>query len=50
MHQMLQCLEDTNMNWTNFIIKTQGLDQTVAQSAAETIMMKLPAWSSYFAK
>jgi len=31
---------------TNFIIKTQGLDEKAANSAAKSMMAKLPAWET----
>ncbi|NLI91483.1 MAG: AraC family transcriptional regulator [Peptococcaceae bacterium] len=33
---------------TNFIIKTQGLDEEAARKTALEMMAKLPAWKSYF--
>ncbi len=44
----MQSFEEKKSGMTQFIIKTQGLDHTVAQSAAEAMMKKLPAWKSYF--
>jgi hypothetical protein len=32
-----------------FVVRTQGLDKTVAAKAVESMMMKLPAWAGYFA-
>jgi hypothetical protein len=31
---------------TNFIVKTQGLDEKAANSAAKSMMSKLPAWQA----
>jgi len=35
---------------TGFIIKTQGLAREAAESAAVSMMKKLPAWQSNFAE
>ena len=34
---------------TNFIVKTQGLAHEAAESAALSMMKKLPAWENHFA-
>lgn len=33
---------------TDFIIKTQGLNNKAAKAAAKEMMSKLPAWKSFF--
>lgn len=42
----LQSYEEKVSSLTNFIIKTQGLEQEAACSAAKSMMEKLPAWES----
>lgn len=42
----LQSYEERAAGMAAFIVKTQGLDQGAALSAARSIMAKLPAWSS----
>ena len=44
----MQSFEEKKEGFTNFIIKTQGLDKSVAQNAAEALMRKLPAWRGCF--
>ena len=44
----MQSFEEKKENLTMFIIKTQGLSGEVAESAALSMMRKLPAWESYF--
>lgn len=44
----MQSFEEKKAGLTDFIIKTQGLDRTVAGNAAEAMMRKLPAWQGYF--
>lgn len=41
----MQSYEEKLRSLTEFIIKTQGLDQQVALSTAKAMMAKLPAWS-----
>jgi len=45
----MQSFEEKKENLTMFIIKTQGLSKEVAESAALSMMKKLPAWESRFA-
>ncbi|MFT3952714.1 MAG: zinc ribbon domain-containing protein [Oscillospiraceae bacterium] len=40
----MQSLEEKKASMTAFIIRTQGLDETVAENAAVAMMKKLPAW------
>jgi len=44
----MQSFEEKKENLTMFIVKTQGLSGEVAESAALSMMRKLPAWESYF--
>ena len=44
----MQSFEEKFENMTGFIIKTQGLDKSVAQSTAKSMMKKLPAWREFF--
>jgi hypothetical protein len=44
----MQSFEEKQEGLTVFIIKTQRLDRTVAASAAEAMMKKLPAWQGHF--
>ena len=46
----MQSYEEKKENMTDFIIKTQGLAREVAENAALSMMKKLPAWESHFAK
>lgn len=45
----MQSFEEKKVSMTNFIIKTQGLAREPAESAALSMMKKLPAWKSNFA-
>lgn len=40
----MQSYQEKLESMTDFIIKTQGIDRAIAKSAAESMMMKLPAW------
>jgi len=42
--------EEAKASMTGFIIKTQGLAYEAAESAALSMMKKLPAWESNFAE
>lgn len=42
----MQSYEEKLHSLTNFIIKTQGLEATLANSAAKSMMAKLPAWKT----
>jgi len=44
----MHSFEEKKESMTNFIIKTQGLDRNVAESAALSMMMNLPAWKGFF--
>ena len=45
----MHSFEQKKESITNFIIKTQGLAHEAAESAALSMMKKLPAWESNFA-
>jgi len=40
----MQSYDEKLNSLTNFIVKTQGLDEKAANSAAKSMMAKLPAW------
>ena len=40
----MQSYEEKLQSMTGFIVKTQGLDENVARSAAKGMLAKLPAW------
>lgn len=40
----MQYYDEKLEGMTNFIVKTQGLDKTVARDTAKRMMAKLPAW------
>ncbi|MDP4181256.1 MAG: zinc ribbon domain-containing protein [Bacillota bacterium] len=40
----MQSYEEKLEGMTDFIIRTQGLDEEAARNAAKGMMMKLPAW------
>ncbi|MBU3218261.1 zinc ribbon domain-containing protein (plasmid) [Clostridium estertheticum] len=42
----MQSYDEKLNSLTNFIVKTQGLDTKAANSAAESMMAKLPAWQT----
>ena len=42
----MQSYDEKLNSLTNFIIKTQGLDERAANSAAKLMMSKLPAWKT----
>lgn len=44
----MQSFEEKKISLVNFIIKTQGFDESVAIKTAENMMKKLPAWLGYF--
>ena len=44
----MQSFDEKKENLTNFIIKTQGLAREAAESAALSMMKKLPAWKNKF--
>jgi ABC-type sugar transport system substrate-binding protein len=44
----MQSFEEKRSGLTDFIIRTQGFDQTAALEAAESMMKKLPAWADCF--
>ena len=46
----MQSFEEKKESMTNFVIKTQGLARESAESAALSMMKKLPAWKSHFAQ
>ena len=44
----MQSFEEKKESLTNFIIRTQGLAHEAAESAALSMMKKLPAWKNRF--
>lgn len=42
----MQSYDEKLNSSTNFIIKTQGLDEKAANVAAKSMMAKLPAWKT----
>ena len=42
----MQSYDEKLDGMTDFIVKTQGLDQQAARSAAKNMMSKLPAWKN----
>ena len=46
----MHSFEEKKASMTGFIVKTQGLDFDVAQSAALSMMKKLPAWAANFSE
>jgi hypothetical protein len=46
----MQSFEEKKLSLVNFTIKTQGLDETVAEKAVENMMRQLPAWKACFKK
>ena len=44
----MQSFEEKKQSMINFTIKTQGLDQSVAEKAVENMMRQLPAWKEHF--
>jgi hypothetical protein len=42
----MQSYEEKLVSLSNFIIKTQGLDEKAALVAAKEMMLKLPAWKT----
>ena len=44
----MQSFDEKKENLTMFIIKTQGLAREAAESAALSMMRKLPAWEDHF--
>lgn len=45
----MQSFEEKKQGMTDFIIKTQGVDEKAAVHMAEQSMKQLPAWKAYFA-
>ena len=45
----MQSFDEKRVSMTDFIIKTQGLAREAAESAALSMMKKLPVWESHFA-
>lgn len=41
----MQSYEEKLESLTGFIMKTQGLDESIAKNAAKGMMEKLPAWT-----
>ena len=46
----MQSFEEKKQSLINFNIRTQGLDEAVAEKAVEHMMGQLPAWKAYFQK
>jgi len=46
----MQSFEQKKENLADFIIKTQGFAREAAESAALSMMKKLPAWKDNFAE
>ncbi len=44
----MKSFEEQKESLAGFVVKTQGLDKTVAVKTAESMMRKLPAWAGYF--
>jgi hypothetical protein len=44
----MHTFEQKKTGMADFIIKTQGIDRAAAESAALSMMKKLPAWVSNF--
>lgn len=44
----MQTFEEKKTGLKNFIMKTQGFEETAAEKTAENMMRKLPAWQGYF--
>jgi len=44
----MQSFEEKKENLTQFIVRTQGFDESAAGKIAENMMRKLPAWKKYF--
>ena len=44
----MQSFEEKKQSLINFTIKTQGLDEAVAEKAVENMMRQLPAWKECF--
>ena len=44
----MQSFEEKKKSLTEFIVKTQGFDESAALKVAENMMRKLPAWKEYF--
>ncbi len=42
----MQSFDEKLSSLSSFIIKTQGLAESVAQKTAKSMMMKLPAWNN----
>ncbi|MBP2651378.1 MAG: putative zinc ribbon domain containing protein [Firmicutes bacterium] len=42
----MQSYSEKLISLTDFIIKTQGLEENAAQAAAKSMMRKLPAWKT----
>ncbi len=40
----MQTYEEKLLSMTGYIVKTQGLDESAAKSAAKSMLSKLPAW------
>ena len=45
----MQSYDEKKASMIEFIVKTQGLDKTVAEKAAVEMMKKLPAWQGCMA-
>jgi hypothetical protein len=43
----MQSYDEKLAGMTQFIVKTQGLDEKVAHNSAQAMMAKLPAWKDH---
>jgi hypothetical protein len=46
----MQSFAEKRASLTAFIVRSQGMDKTVARTVAELMMQKLPAWERHYAK
>ena len=44
----MQTFEQKKASYTNFFIKTQNIEESIAEKLALDAMSKLPAWKSHF--
>jgi uncharacterized protein CbrC (UPF0167 family) len=46
----MQSFEEKRKGLTDFVVRTQGFDRTVADEVTLSMMRKLPAWKKHFAE
>jgi hypothetical protein len=46
----MQTFAEKRASLVSFIVRSQGIDKTVARAVAELMMKKLPAWEKHYAK